>query len=94
MIPSQKSGIEMPTSPMASAARSATPPRRPPPSRPSGTPIAAAQSVASSVSSIVTGSRSRIIRPMGSFWRKSRPKSPRTTPPSQRRYCCTTGSSR
>ena len=36
------------------------------------------------VSSIVTGSRSTIMRPIGSFWRKSMPKSPRTTPASQR----------
>ena len=50
--------------------------------------------LASSVSSIVTGSRSRIMRPIGSFWRKSSPKSPRATPPSHRRYCCGSGSSR
>ena len=94
MMPSQKSGIEMPTSPMASAARSATPPRRPPPSKPSGTPITAAVRLASSVSSSVTGRRSRIIRPIGSFWRKSSPKSPRATPASHRIYCRGTGSSR
>ena len=47
-MPSQKSGMEMPSRPMARAARSAAPPRRPPPRSPRGTPTRAAQAVASS----------------------------------------------
>ena len=44
--------------------------------------------------SIVTGNRSRIIRPIGSFCRKSIPKSPLSTPPSHRAYCVASDSSR
>jgi hypothetical protein len=94
MIPSQKSGSEMPEEPERQDARSATPPRRRAGHSPSGTPISAAASAASTVSSIVTGNRSRIIRPIGSFCRKSIPKSPRSTPPSHRAYCVGTASSR
>ena len=63
-------------------------------SMPRGTPTATATSMAASVSSTVTSSRPRIIWTTGSPVRQLVPRSPRSTPLSQRPYCTWRGASR
>ncbi len=63
-------------------------------SMPRGTPTASATSMAARVSSTVTWRRLRIIWSTGSPVRQLVPRSPRSTPPIQRRYWTWTGTSR
>ena len=87
MMPSQKSGMDMPKRPNSIEQRSAIPPGLIAARMPSGTAITIAIPSESKVNSIVTGNRwlSKVVT--DSLLRKSFPRSPCKTLPSHWPYC-------
>ncbi len=87
MIPSQKSGMEVPNRPSNIELRSAMPPGLIAALMPRGTAISTAMANESRVNSIVTGRRTLSKFVTASLLRKSLPRSPCNSLPSHCPYC-------
>ena len=92
--PSQKLGMDTPSSAIAIEPTSSHEFRESAAIRPSGTPMATATAMAAAASSIVLPTFSPISVVTGRRLRIDVPRSPRSAPPTKRPYCMTIGSSR
>jgi hypothetical protein len=79
MRPSQKAGIDWPSTANTRALMSMIPPRRTAEYMPSGTPISTERNIATKPSSTVAGSRSQMCSTTGRREMIELPKSPMTT---------------